>query len=86
MKQSDVILTEYVKRLSDDDLSWLRIRSKQDVCGDKADIANFLSKDKDVDRWLLTAATADDLFDMLELVGNHIQQEYNRRNEVRGKK
>ena len=86
MKQSDVVLTEYAKRLSDVDLSWLRIRCKQDVCGDKADIANFLSRDKDVDRLLLTSSSADDLFDMLEQAGNCIQQEYNRRNDSRGKK
>ena len=85
MRSSDSILMEYVKKLSDEDLSWLRIRSKQDVCGDKGDVANFLSKDRDVDRWLQTATGADDFFDMLDLVAYHIQQEHNRRNDYKKK-
>ena len=86
MRSSDSILTEYVRKLSDDDLSWLRLRCKQDVCGDKGEIANFLSRDKDVDRWLLTATGSDDFFDMLDLVGYHVQQENSRRNDNYKKK
>jgi hypothetical protein len=85
MRQSDVILIEYVKRLSDEDLSWLRIRFKQDVCGDKSDISSFLSRDREVDRWLLTATGADEFFDMLDLTAIHVQQEYNKRNEYKRK-
>ena len=81
MRQSDTILTEYVKRLSDEDLSWLRIRFKQDVCGDKADISCFLSRDREVDRWLYSATGADEFFDMLDLTANHVQQEYNKRSQ-----
>ena len=85
MRSSDSILMEYVKKLSDDDLSWLRIRSKQDVAGDKAEIATFLSKDRDVDRWLQTAANADEFFNMLDQVAYHFQQENNRRNDFKKK-
>ena len=81
MKHCDAILTEYVKKVSDEDLSWLRIRCKQDVSGDKGEIANFFSRDREVDRWLSTAPGADDFFDMLELVSYHVQQEHNRRND-----
>ena len=85
MRQSDIILTEYVKRLSDDDVSWLRIRCKQDVCGDKAEIVNFLAKDREVDRWLSTAVSAEEFFDMLDSVAYHIQQENGRRSDYKKK-
>jgi hypothetical protein len=79
MKKVNVNLNEYVRRLSDGDLSFLRARFVQNLCGDRADVLNLLSRDREIDRWLATAVGGDELFDMLETLGEHICDEYDRR-------
>ena len=83
MKTSDAMLAEYVKRVSDEDLSFLRGRFRQDLCGDKAEALNILSKDRELDKWLSTATSADEFFDMIDVTANFVCTEYNRRNENR---
>lgn len=80
MKKVDVILSEYARKLSDDDLMFLGSRFKQGLCGDTADIANFVSRDNSVDKWLSTATSGPEWFDMIERLGASIKEEYERRN------
>lgn len=80
MKKYESLLKEYARKLSDDDLGWLYIRFKQNLCGDRADIANFLSRDNSIDRWL-TVASPDEWFDRVEQIGEAVKAEKNRREE-----
>jgi len=75
------VASDYVKRLSDEALDDLAMRFQQDLAGDKAMICEFLSQDKEVDKWLAKAADADEFFDMLEVVGEAVLRECNYRDE-----
>ena len=79
MKRVDSILNEYVRRLSDDDLGFLRMRAVQNLFGDRSDIASFVQRDREIDRWLAGAAGADEFFEMLDQLGYAIVEEYDRR-------
>ena len=79
MRKVETFLAEYAKRLSDQDLDYLRLRIEQNLCGDRADVASLLSRDREMDRWLATANGADEFFDMVDLVGNYICDEYDAR-------
>jgi len=79
MKKTDAVLKEYVRGLSDEDLRFLNTRFQHMLCGDRAEIAEILSKDKDVDRWLASATLAEEWFDMLEIMGQSVVREAKRR-------
>ena len=79
MKKVESILVDYIKRLSDEELAFLRIRVVQNLHGDRADIANFLSRDIEVDRWLRSAVTADEFFDALQYAGDCVMKESEKR-------
>ena len=82
MKKTDAVLKEYVRGLSDEDLRFLNSRFQQLLCGDRAEIADILFKDKDVDRWLASATSAEDWFDMLDVVGQNVVREAKRRHAI----
>ena len=77
--RADAVVKEYVKRLSQDDLSFLGLRFKQNLTGDKAEIANKLAEDEEIDKWLATSTCADEWFDMVDSIGDCVKQEYGRR-------
>lgn len=77
--KADAVVKEYVKRISDDDLSYLGIRYKQGLCGDKAEIALKLAEDEELDRWLSSSISADEWFEMVDSIGECVKSEYNRR-------
>lgn len=74
-KPIDVYLKEYCHRLSDEDFRYLYQRSTQKLFGDTADILNFLSKTKELDKWLSAASSCNDLYDMLELFNSIVEKE-----------
>lgn len=78
----DVIVKEYVKRISDDDLAYLGLRFKQDLFGDKAEIAEKVSKDAEIDSWLAASTSTEELFSMIDVIGAHVKSEYARRIEA----
>ena len=79
MKKVEAILNEYVRRLSDDDLGFLRMRAVQNLFGDRSDITSFVQRDREIDRWLSGAAGADEFFNMLDQLGDAVVDEYDRR-------
>lgn len=81
MKNCENVLKEYVRKLIDDDLKYLFFRCNQLLCGDRAEISEFLSQNRDLDRWLQSAASASELFDMLDLVSDAAKKEHSRRFE-----
>lgn len=79
MKKPDVYLKEYCQRLSDDNLKFLAQRMSQRLSGDMAEVFDYLSNVREIDRWLSAAPTSDDLFEMIEQVNLMVQREYDRR-------
>jgi hypothetical protein len=79
MKKVNTMLAEYAKNLSDEDLAWLRMRVTQNLFGDRADVIAYLSRNREIDRWLSLATTADELFDSIDLIGQFIVDEYDKR-------
>ncbi|MCK9458451.1 MAG: hypothetical protein M0R80_02260 [Proteobacteria bacterium] len=75
------VVSEYVRRLSDDTLFELRNRIRQDLEGDKAAVCNILAQDKEVDRWLLKATNAEDFYEMMDQVEEAVMREYGRRDQ-----
>jgi hypothetical protein len=75
VKKSDTILREYVRKISDDDLRFLNMRFSQTLAGDRAEVAEVLAKDKDVDKWLSSATCAVEWFDMLDQMAEYVQKE-----------
>lgn len=79
MKKDDVIVTEYVRKLSDEDLSFLGGRFKQRLSGDMADVARTLAKDSDIDKWLSGATSGSEWFEMVEKIDAAVKAELERR-------
>lgn len=79
MKKPDVYLKEYCQRLSDDNLKFLTGRLTQRLSGDVAETLDFLSNIREIDRWLASAETSSELFDMIDLVHSTVEKEYDRR-------
>ena len=77
------VLREYVRRLNDEDLGYLRTRFRQRLSGDMSDIAAILSKDLEIDVWLKEAISADEWFNMMDRVGFHVDKECERRSQDR---
>lgn len=81
MKNIDSMLKEYVRRLNDDELRFLFSRYSQLLCGDRAEVVDFLSQTKDIDRWLSSATSSFELFNMVDEVGELVSEIYNGRFE-----
>lgn len=79
MRNVESMLKEYVRQCTDDELKWLYSRYSQMLFGDRADIIDFLSRTKEVDRWLQTSLCSFDLFNMVDEVGELVEKEYNKR-------
>ena len=79
MKKTGVILSEYVRKLSEEDLYFLGSRYKQNLCGDVAAITLLLQRDPNVDKMLASAANVTEWFYLFDEVGRSIRDEYGRR-------
>jgi len=75
------VLKEYFKKLTDEQLNFLRVRFRQRLCGDLSDIAVELAKDPDVDAWLKESTSADEWFQMVDRLGVCVDREVNRRGQ-----
>ena len=80
-KNSNTILREYVSRLSNDDLRNLSQKLSQKLCGDYADVAQTLQRDKEVDYLLRTATSASDWFLMVDQITEVVAKEKKQREE-----
>ena len=79
MKKTDALLREYVKILSEDQLRWLNTRYTQALFGDRAEITECLSTDRELDKWLQSANGADELFNLLDQMGEFVKKEAKKR-------
>jgi hypothetical protein len=81
MKKPEVLLREYVRKLNEADLNNLHKYYGYNLSADRAEIAHIYSSDKEMDKWLSSATSADEWFDMVETAGEYIQREYQWRND-----
>lgn len=75
MKKFDLVVKEYVRNLSNDDLHFLSSRFAQKCSGDWAEIAQILSKDKSIDKLLNNASSSSDWFKVVDTVGECVTKE-----------
>jgi RNA polymerase subunit RPABC4/transcription elongation factor Spt4 len=80
-KKTDTLVKEYVRRISDDELRKVAKSISQKVAGDRAECAQIFERDKEVNRWLCSASSAEEWFDMVESIEEAAQEEYARRSE-----
>lgn len=79
MKKPDIYLKEYCQRLSDDNLKFLTGRLNQKLGGDVAEVVDYLSGVREIDRWLASAESYDEFFDMIDFMHTSATKEYDRR-------
>lgn len=82
MKKPESLLREYAARLSDDNLKFLCGRLTQRLGGDLPEVLDFYSSTLDMDRWLSSAKTCNELYDMVDITAGFIEKEYAKRFEV----
>jgi hypothetical protein len=78
-KPIDTYLKEYCQRLSDDNLKFLTQRLTQRLLGDTAEVVDFLSPTKEIDKWLCSASSCEDFYGMLDHIQAIIEKEDNTR-------
>lgn len=79
MKKPDVLLREYVTRLSDEELDYLYLRFSQRIAGDISEALTLVQKNHEVDRWLCSANSAVEFFDMVDKLAEFVEIETKRR-------
>lgn len=82
MKKPEVYLKEYCQRLSDENIKFLTGRLSQRLSGDIAEVLDFLSNVREIDRWLVSAQTSLELYDMIDLVESTVVKECDRRTNL----
>ena len=76
MKKSVVDLVRgYIRRIPDDDFIFLHTRLTQRLGGDVAESVIFMEKMPEMDRWFSTAAGANDLYDMVDIVYEYLESD-----------
>lgn len=74
------LIKEYCSRITDEDLQSLSAVLPQQIAGDRAFACSILQKDKEVDRWLSQANSADDWFNKIDSIGEIALVELESRN------
>ncbi len=85
MKKDSVIVREYCSRVSDDELSSLVDKLTRPIGGDTSDVSFIFEKDKEIDRWLCQARSADDWFSKVDMIQDASSYEQKRRGNRRPK-
>lgn len=71
LSASEILLVKnYCKRLSDEDLEKISDILPQKIAGDRALACSLLNKDKEIDKWLMLANNADDFFLRIDSIGD----------------
>lgn len=79
MRNPEVYLKEYCQRLSDDNLRFLATKLGQRLNGDLGDSLEYLSKVREIDKWLSSASNYNELYDMIDLISSFVLKEANNR-------
>lgn len=79
MKKPDMLVKDYVAKLSEDNLKFLNSRLGQRLSGDLPEALNFLSGNHEMDRYLAAAKTCNELYDIADQLELAVDREYDRR-------
>jgi len=79
MKKFNDVLKEYVRRLNDDDLKYIGMRLANRLGGDLGEAVEVVQRQPEMDRWLSSATSADDFFNMVDQVDSYVQLEVKKR-------
>lgn len=79
MKKNDSLVREYVQRLSDEDLTFLSTRFSQRLSGDMAQVSDYLSRNKEMDKWLGSAKNISEWYEMYDAVAAGVNKEITKR-------
>ncbi len=79
MKKFDTVLKEYVSRLSLDNLKYLAVRLEDRIGADLAEALDTMSSCHDLDRWLSSAKSYTEFYDMVDSVHEYINRELGKR-------
>jgi hypothetical protein len=72
--KNDGFVKEYVRSLSDDDLRFVGSRLQQNLCGDLCEVLNFLSRTKELDRYLAGAEDYSEFFRSIEYIAECVDR------------
>lgn len=81
-KPIDSYLKEYCRRLSDENISFLTQRLSQRLSGDIAEVLDFLGGTRELDKWLSSASSCEDLYTMLDTFQSIVEKEDESRKAV----
>ena len=85
-KTIDLYLREYCKRLSEDQFKFISQRFSQKFQGDIDDALIFLGETKELDKWLSSASSSKEFYDMLDSVHFSIEKEITARQSAAWRK
>lgn len=69
MKKLDTVLNLYFNRISVENLKALSVRLKERIGSDLAEALNEMQTCSDLDRWLSSAKSYGELYDLLDIIG-----------------
>jgi hypothetical protein len=75
VKKPETILKEYAIRLSEENLRYLSYRLETRMGSDLAEALDFLANTGEVDKWLSSAKTCTELYDMIDQVQASVKKE-----------
>lgn len=79
MKKPEVIVRECVSKFSEPQLDFLNLRFQQRLAGDVSECLDLVSKIPELDRWLASAQSSADFFEMVDKIADQVTKEYNKR-------
>lgn len=79
MKKIDLVLKDYFNKMSSDDLKLTASKLDLRIGSDVADVLNLVSMHLDINKWLLSSKTNDELYDMLDTMMEYVDRELNKR-------
>ncbi len=78
MKKAEILVKEYVSKLTDDQVLFLHLRLTQRYADDMSEALNLVSKNIEMDKWLCSATSSTEFFQMLD----KLEQQLEKRNKV----
>jgi hypothetical protein len=82
MKKAEVLVKEYVNKLNDDQVSFLHLRLTQKYADDMSQALEMVSKNIEMDRWLCSATSSAEFFQMLDKLEQQLEKEASKRVKV----
>lgn len=79
MKKSDVVLKEYVSKLSFENLKYLFERFNNRMGSDLSEACSFLLSNPEIDKLLGTAQDGDEFFNIIDTIAVQIEKEFDKR-------